>query len=107
MLLVAVIAGQGQSSSPVASPPAKEQKQAWVVEDSATTASLRGIDSVDGQVAWASGSGGTVAVLCDVGERADAAIDQIMIEYEKQTGRKPEAFVGSSAGAWHAGTAVV
>jgi galactokinase len=52
------------------------------------------------------GSGGTVAVLCDVGPRADGAVTEIMSEYEKATGRKPEAFLGSSPGAWHAGTAV-
>ena len=27
-----------------------------------------------------------------------------MTEYEKQTGRKPEAFLGSSPGAWEVGT---
>jgi galactokinase len=53
------------------------------------------------------GSGGTVAILCDDGSRVDAAIAEIMAEYEKQTGRKPEAFLGSSPGAWHAGTNVV
>ena len=30
-----------------------------------------------------------------------------MTEYEKATGNKPEAFLGSSPGAWHAGTKVV
>jgi L-arabinokinase len=53
------------------------------------------------------GGGGTVAVLCDISERADAAIAEILAEYEKQTGRKPEAFLGSSSGAWQAGTALV
>ena len=52
------------------------------------------------------GSGGTVAVLCDEGERADAALGEIMGEYERQTGREPEAFTGSSPGAWHVGTAL-
>ncbi|HLL91215.1 MAG TPA: hypothetical protein VK324_18095, partial [Tepidisphaeraceae bacterium] len=52
------------------------------------------------------GSGGTVAVLCDEGPRADAAIAEVMAAYERQTGKKPEAFLGSSPGAWHAGTAV-
>src|SRR5688500_18820043 len=32
------------------------------------------------------GSGGTVAVLADEGERVDAAIAEIMSEYEKRTG---------------------
>jgi L-arabinokinase len=50
------------------------------------------------------GSGGTVAVLCDDGERANAAIAEILVEYEKQTGKRPEAFTGTSAGAWMVGT---
>ncbi len=53
------------------------------------------------------GSGGTVAVLANVGEKVDAAIAEIMTEYEKKTARKPEAFLGSSPGAWAAGTAIV
>jgi L-arabinokinase len=53
------------------------------------------------------GSGGTVAVLADQGERADAAIAEIMAEYERQTGKRPEAFTGTSPGAWHLGTRVV
>ncbi len=40
----------------------------WVMQESGTTASLRGIDSVDGKVAWASGSGGTVLRTTDGGE---------------------------------------
>src|SRR5579862_7992849 len=39
--------------------PAKLLAQ-WEIEDSHTTASLRGIDNVGGGVAWASGTGGTV-----------------------------------------------
>ncbi len=54
-----------------------------------------------------SGSGGTVAVLADEGEKADQAIGQIMGIYEAQTGKKPEAFLHASPGAWAAGTAVV
>jgi galactokinase len=53
------------------------------------------------------GAGGTVAVLADVGPRADAAIAEILVEYEKQTGRKPELLDGTSPGAWHVGTALV
>jgi L-arabinokinase len=53
------------------------------------------------------GGGGTVAVLCDEGERADAAISEVMAEYARRTGRVPALFAGSSAGAWHVGTAVV
>jgi galactokinase len=53
------------------------------------------------------GSGGTVAVLCDVGDRADAALAEVMSEYQRQTGRTPELFAGSSPGAWLVGTAEV
>jgi len=53
------------------------------------------------------GSGGTVAVLCDATDRADAAIAQVLAEYKRQTGHQAEAFTGSSPGAWHVGTALV
>jgi L-arabinokinase len=53
------------------------------------------------------GSGGTVAILCDIGETVDAAVTEIMSEYEKKTGLKPEAFLSNSPGAWAVGTAVV
>ena len=52
------------------------------------------------------GSGGSVAVLCDASGGADAALAEVMSEYERQTGRKPEAFTGTSDGAWGAGTAL-
>jgi photosystem II stability/assembly factor-like uncharacterized protein len=41
----------------------------WQMESSGTTAGLRGIDSVDGRVAWASGTGGTVLKTTDGGAR--------------------------------------
>ena len=53
------------------------------------------------------GSGGTVAVLADDGARADAAVAEVLGEYERRTGKRPELFTGSSPGAWHLGTAVV
>jgi L-arabinokinase len=53
------------------------------------------------------GSGGTVAVLGDISGRADSAIDQILDEYEKRTGRKPQAFRQSGPGAWQTGTLVL
>lgn len=53
------------------------------------------------------GSGGTVAILADISPRADAALAEIMTVYEKQSGHKPEAFLGSSPGAWALGTAEV
>src|ERR1700733_8129491 len=86
-VFVAAIAGAGQSSSSVQSPAAQEQRQAWLVEDSGTTASLRGIDSVDGQVAWASGSEGTVLKTTDGGVHwakcavPDAATDGATLDF--------------------------
>jgi photosystem II stability/assembly factor-like uncharacterized protein len=40
----------------------------WQMQDSGTTAGLRGIDSVDGKIAWASGTNGTVLKTIDGGE---------------------------------------
>jgi len=53
------------------------------------------------------GSGGTVAVLADIGAKVDEAIAEIMDVYEKQTGKKPEAILGTSPGAWHWGTQLI
>jgi galactokinase len=53
------------------------------------------------------GSGGTVAVLADQTQSVDAAVGEIMAIYEQRTGRKPEALLGTSPGAWHIGTTVV
>ncbi len=53
------------------------------------------------------GSGGTVAVMCDASDRADRAVEQIMSEYERRTGRQPEALTGTSPGAWALGTVTV
>jgi len=57
LLLAAVSIAAAQSSAP--SP--------WTMQDSGATAGLRGIDSVDGTVAWASGTGGTVLKTIDGG----------------------------------------
>jgi galactokinase len=53
------------------------------------------------------GSGGTVAVLANAGERVDAAVAEITAEYGRRTGRTAEVFGASSPGAWEVGTAVV
>lgn len=53
------------------------------------------------------GSGGTVAVLCNEGPQADAAIAEILKEYEAKTQLKPDAFLSSSPGAWAVGTVLV
>jgi galactokinase len=50
------------------------------------------------------GSGGTVAVLADIGERVDESVAEIMKEYESRTGIRPEAILGTSPGAWQVGT---
>jgi hypothetical protein len=39
----------------------------WQMQESGTTAGRRGIDSVDGTLAWASGTGGTVLKTFDGG----------------------------------------
>jgi photosystem II stability/assembly factor-like uncharacterized protein len=49
------------------SAPPAAQAPVWTMEDSGTTAGLRGIYSVDGTVAWASGTGGTVLRTTDGG----------------------------------------
>jgi galactokinase len=53
------------------------------------------------------GSGGTVAVLADDSPKATTAIEEIMSEYKNQTGHEPEAYIGSSPGAWSVGTGVI
>ena len=41
--------------------------EAWIAQQSGTTASLRGLDAVDARVAWASGANGTFARTVDGG----------------------------------------
>jgi hypothetical protein len=59
----------------------------WQMQDSGTTASLRGIYSVDGTVAWASGSGGTILKTTDGGAHwqkcaiPDAATDGATLDF--------------------------
>lgn len=53
------------------------------------------------------GSGGTVAILCEISTAADEALADIQREYEKQSGRKSEIFMGTSPGAWKVGTVMV
>jgi photosystem II stability/assembly factor-like uncharacterized protein len=59
LLLTLVASAPAQTSLPAATP--------WQMKDSGTTAGLRGIDSIDGTVAWASGTGGTVLKTVDSG----------------------------------------
>src|SRR5271166_1230677 len=59
LLLAVSTFAVAQSSEPANTP--------WQMQESDTTASLRGIDSVDGTIAWASGTGGTVLKTIDGG----------------------------------------
>jgi hypothetical protein len=59
----------------------------WQMQESGTTAGLRGIDSVDGTVAWASGTNGTVLKTLDGGAHwtkcavPDAATDGATLDF--------------------------
>ncbi len=48
--------------------PLLAQSNPWQMQDSGTTASLRGIDSVNEKIAWASGTGGAVLRTTDGGQ---------------------------------------
>lgn len=58
-VLAAGVVCAGAAAQPSAAP--------WQMQESGTTAGLRGIDSVDGTIAWASGTGGTVLRTTDGG----------------------------------------
>lgn len=64
-----------------------QSSPAWQMQNSGTTAGLRGIDSVDGTVAWASGTGGTVLRTTDGGNHwtrcatPDAAKDGATLDF--------------------------
>ena len=81
-----------QSPAPASSP--------WQMQESGTTAGLRGIFSVDGTVAWASGTGGTVLRTIDGGAHwtkcavPDAATDGATLDFR-------------GVRAWDAETAIV
>lgn len=63
LLLVFSTIAAAQTVLPVAAP----QPEMWQMQTSGTTASFRGIDSVDGTAAWASGTEGTVLKTIDGG----------------------------------------
>ena len=76
------------SAIAVAKSPAQSQPpQIWQMQNSGSTAGLRGIDSVDGKVAWASGTEGTVLKTLDGGAHwqkcaiPDAATDGITLDF--------------------------
>jgi len=92
MLLAVSAFAVAQSPTPAKTP--------WQIQDSGTTAGLRGIDSVDGTVAWASGTGGTVLRTIDGGAHwqkcavPDAAKDGATLDFR-------------GVQAWDAQTAIV
>lgn len=47
---------------------AQQPSPVWQLQSSGTTAGLRGTDSVDGTIAWASGTGGTILRTIDGGQ---------------------------------------
>ena len=53
------------------------------------------------------GGGGTVAVLAEDSPRADQALQQVVLEFENQTGKRAELLKGSSPGAWETGTVMI
>ena len=59
---VSLVAASVMAAAQAGTPP-----PVWTAQDSGTTAGLRGIDSVDGTVAWASGTAGTVLKTTDGG----------------------------------------
>jgi photosystem II stability/assembly factor-like uncharacterized protein len=102
LLVMMTCAGAAAAQSPAPSPAqAQPEPQAvWQMQDSGTTAGLRGIDSVDGTVAWASGTGGTVLKTIDSGAHwmkcavPDAATDGATLDFR-------------GVQAWDATTAIV
>jgi photosystem II stability/assembly factor-like uncharacterized protein len=68
-LFFATGVGVAQTAAPLPTQaqPQSDAAQVWQMQDSGTTAGLRGIDSVDGTVAWASGTEGTVLRTIDGG----------------------------------------
>jgi hypothetical protein len=87
LLLAAATVAAAQSPAPDPSQPQPGAQQVWQMQDSGTKASLRGIDSVDGQVVWASGSEGTVLKTIDGGAHwqkcavPDAATDGAKLDF--------------------------
>jgi len=66
-LLLVSTAAVATAQSSVTTPLEVQSQQVWQMQDSGTTAGLRGIYSVDGTVAWASGTEGTVLKTTDGG----------------------------------------
>jgi photosystem II stability/assembly factor-like uncharacterized protein len=78
---------QTAAPSPMQAQPTSDAAQVWQMQDSGVTAGLRGIDSVDGAVAWASGTEGSVLRTIDAGAHwtkcavPDAAKDGAALDF--------------------------
>ena len=90
----------GHETSPFQS----ESPDVWQMQTSGTTAGLRGIDSVDGTIAWASGTGGTVLRTVDGGAHwtrcatPDADKDGATLDFRGVQGFNAEAAIVMSSG---------
>lgn len=86
------LAARGQAQSP------------WQMEQPGTTADLRGIDAVNGSIAWASGTGGTVLRTTDGGAQwekcavPDGAKDGATLDFRGIQGFGAETAVAMASG---------
>jgi hypothetical protein len=103
LLLAAASIAAAQSTAPTQPQSSTQAQQVWQMQDSGTTAGLRGIDSVDGTVAWASGTGGTVLKTIDGGAHwqkcaiPDAATDGATLDFRGvQAWNRMRAFIMAS-----------
>jgi hypothetical protein len=100
MAITGVAAAQPPARAQAQPLSSTEAKTIWQMQESGTTAGLRGIDSVDGKVVWASGTGGTVLKTIDGGAHwlrcvvPDAATDGATLDFR-------------GVQAWDANTAIV
>jgi hypothetical protein len=100
LLLAAASIAAVQSPAPAQPQSSTQAQQVWQMQDSGTTAGLRGIDSVNGLIAWASGTDGTVLKTTDGGAHwqkcavPDAATDGATLDFR-------------GVQAWDAQTAIV
>lgn len=85
-------------------PSPAQENGPWQRQSSVTTAGLRGIDSVDGRVAWASGTGGTVLRTTDGGAHwekcavPDAAKDGATLDFRGVQGFDAQTAVVMASG---------
>ena len=96
--MAVALSAMGFAQSAASAQPPSEA--VWQMQDSGTPAGLRGIDSVDGKVAWASGARGTVLRTLDGGAHwlkctvPDVEADGVMLDFR-------------GVQAWDAKTAIV